>query len=330
MCSPRAAQACLNGRAAYPIGQYRRPGAFLKLLSMSNAAQDFSNALADAVDRVGPSVVRVETGRRRPASGLVWSTDGLIVTTAHSLERDDGLEVQLESGEVRAATLVGADSASDLALLRADGEAWPTAERAPNEGLRRGQLVLALSRPGRTVRSNLGVVSALADEWRAPGGGKLERYIQTDVSVEPGFSGGALVDASGRVIGVNSAGLLRSTAMALSVVTIERVVQALLSHGRVQRGYLGVSSAAARLPAALAESAGQPVGLVLTGLQPGGPAEAAGLLLGDVLLALDGERLQSIADLQAALEDRAAKAVPLRLARAGEVRELSVTPSARS
>ncbi len=297
---------------------------------MSNAAQDFSNALSDAVDRVGPSVVRVETGRHRPASGLVWSTDGLIVTTAHGLEREEGLEVQLESGEVRAARLLGADSASDLALLRAEGEAWVTAERAPNDSLRRAQLVLALSRPGRTVRSNLGVISALADEWRAPGGGKIERYIQTDVSVEAGFSGGPLLDASGRVLGVNSAGLLRSTALTLSVVTIERVVHALLSHGRIQRGYLGVSSAPARLPVALAERAEQRVGLVLTGLQPGGPAEAAGVLLGDVLLALDGERLESIGDLQAALEDRAARAVTLRLFRAGELRELSVTPSARS
>jgi serine protease DegQ len=299
---------------------------------MSNAAQDFSNALADAVDRVGPSVVRIGLNerRRRPASGLVWATDGLIVTSAHSLEREEGLEVQLESGEERAATLVGFDSASDIALLRAEGEAWVTPERAPSDSIRRGQLVLALSRPGRTVRSNLGVISALADEWRAPGGGKIERYVQTDVSVEAGFSGGPLVDASGRVIGVNSAGLLRSTAMTLAVVTIERVVQALLSHGHIQRGYLGVSSTPARLPAALAESAGQRVGLVLTGLQPGGPAEAAGLLLGDVLLALDGERLESIGDLQAALEERATRAASVRLVRAGAERELSVTPSARS
>ncbi len=297
---------------------------------MSNTAQDFSNALADAVDRVGPSVVRIETGRRRPASGLVWSTDGLIVTTAHGLEREEGLEISLESGEVRAATLVGADSASDIALLRAEGDAWVLPERAANSSLRRGQLVLALSRPGRTVRSNLGVISALADEWRAPGGGKLERYIQSDVSVEPGFSGGPLVDASGRVIGLNSAGLLRSTAMTLSVVTVERVVAALLAHGRIQRGYLGVSSTPARLPPALAESAGQRVGLVLTGLQPGGPAETAGFLLGDVLLALDGERLESIGDLQAALEERATRAVSARLFRAGAAHELSVTPSARS
>jgi S1-C subfamily serine protease len=297
---------------------------------MSNAAQDFSNALADAVDRVSGSVVRVETGRRRPATGLVWSSDGLIVTTAHSLEREDGLEVVLESGEVRAATLVGADPASDIALLRTEGEALPTPERAPADSIRRGQLVLALSRPGRTVRSNLGVVSALADEWRAPGGGKIERYIQTDVAVEQGFSGGPLVDASGRLIGLNSAGLLRSTALTLSVATVERVVSALLAHGRIQRGYLGVSSTPARLPQALADSAGQRVGLVVIGLQPGGPAEQAGFVLGDVLLGLDGERLESIGDLQAVLEDRAMRSVSARVLRAGAERQLPVTPSARS
>jgi len=297
---------------------------------MSNPAQVLSDALADAVDRVAPSVVRIETGRRRPSSGLVWSTDGLILTAAHCLDREEGLEVQLDSGEVRAATLLGSDAASDIALLRADGDAWVTPERAPNESVRRGQLVLALSRPGRTVRSSLGVVNALADEWRAPGGGKLERYIQTDVSVEAGFSGGPLVDASGRVIGMNSAGLLRSTAMTLSAVTLERVVQALLSHDRVQRGYLGMSSTPARLPSALADSAGQRVALVLTGLQPDGPAESAGLLLGDVLLALDGEPLESIADLQAALEERADKTVPVRLFRAGVAQELLVALSGRS
>jgi serine protease DegQ len=297
---------------------------------MSNAAQDFSNALSDAVERVSASVVRVESGRRRPATGLVWSADGLIVTTAHSLEREEGLEVVLESGETRTAALVGADLASDIALLRTEGEALPTPERAPASSIRRGQLVLALSRPGRTVRSNLGVVSALADEWRAPGGGKIERYIQTDVAIEHGFSGGALVDASGRLIGLNSAGLLRSTALTLPCVTVERVVDALLSHGRIQRGYLGVSSTPARLPQALADSAGQRVGLVLIGLQPDGPAEQAGFVLGDVLLSLDGERLESIGDLQAALEDRAARSVSARLLRAGAERELSVTPSARS
>src|SRR3954469_1742209 len=204
----------------------------------SNAAQDLSNALADAVDRVSASVVRIETGRRRPASGLVWSAEGLIVTAAHSLEREEGLELSLESGQVLAAALVGADLSSDLALLRVEATSLPVVERAPADSIRRGQLALALSRPGRTVRSNLGVISALSDQWRAPGGGKIERYIQTDVSVEPGFSGGPLVDASGRVIGLNSAGLLRGTPLTLSTVTIERVVSALLSHGRIQRGYL--------------------------------------------------------------------------------------------
>ncbi|MEI9940863.1 MAG: trypsin-like peptidase domain-containing protein [Pseudomonadota bacterium] len=296
----------------------------------SNAAQDFSNALADAVDRVSGSVVRIETGRRRPASGLVWSAEGLIVTTAHGLEREESVEVSLESGEVHSATLVGADPSSDIALLRVDGTSLAVCERAPADSLRRGQLVLALSRPGRTVRSNLGVVSALSDQWRAPGGGKIERYIQSDVSVEPAFSGGPLIDASGRVIGINSAGLLRGAALTLSTVTIERVVGALVSHGQIQRGYLGISSTPARLPQAVAESAGQRVGLVVTALQPDGPAEAAGLLLGDVLLSLAGEQLESIADLQAALEERASRAVPLRLLRGGAAQELSVTPSTRS
>src|SRR6478735_686932 len=297
---------------------------------MSNAAQDLSNALADAVERVSASVVRVETGRRRPASGLIWSAEGLIVTTAHGLEREEGLEVTLETGQSHAATLVGADLSSDLALLRVDAAALPVAERAAADSVRRGHLVLALSRPGRTVRSNLGVISALSEQWRAPGGGKIERYIQSDVSIESGFSGGPLVDTSGRVIGLNSSGILRGTALTLATVTIERVVLALLSHGQIQRGYLGVSSTAARLPAGQARVAGQSAGLVVTGLQEGGPAESAGVLLGDVLLSFDGEPVESIGDLKAALEERAQRAVALRVLRAGTPLELSVTPSTRS
>jgi len=296
----------------------------------SNPAQELSNALADAVERVSASVVRVETGRRRPASGLIWSVDGLIVTTAHGLEREEGVEVSLELGQVHSAALLGADPSSDIALLRIEASGLPVAAPAPIDSIRRGQLVLALSRPGRTVRSSLGVVSALSEQWRAPGGGKIERYIQSDVNVEPGFSGGPLLDASGRVIGLNSAGLLRGTALTLPTATLERVVSALLSHGRIQRGYLGLSSTAARLPQGLLESTGQPVGLVVTGLQTDGPAERAGVILGDVLLSLDDEPVQSIADLQAALEDRAQRAISLRLLRAGVSQELTVTPSARS
>lgn len=296
---------------------------------MTNSAQDFSNALADAVEQVSPSVLRVETGRRRPASGIAWSSDGLIVTAAHSLERDEGLEVHLESGEAWPAVLVGADLASDIAVLRTEG-ALVTPPRAPAPSLRRGSLVLALSRPGRTVRSNLGVINALAEAWRAPSGGKIERYIQSDLAIEPGFSGGPLIDASGRLIGLNTAGLLRSTPMTLPVATIERVVSGLLTHGRIQRGYLGVSSFPARLPQGAADSANQRVGLIVTGLEPGGPAEQAGFLLGDVLLRLDDQKLESIGDLQAALEDRAARAVPVKLLRAGGLQELSVTPGARS
>jgi S1-C subfamily serine protease len=296
---------------------------------MTNPAQDFSDALAAAVQRVAPSVVRVDAGRRRPASGVAWSSDGLVITAAHALEREEGIELELESGEARSAIWVGADLASDIALLRVEGE-LVTPERAPAGSFRRGSLVLALCRPGRTVRSNLGVIHALADEWRAPGGGKIERYIESDVGIDHGFSGGALIDASGRLIGLNSAGLLRATPLTLPVSTIERVVTALLTHGRIQRGYLGVSSAPARLPQSVAEHVGQRGGLILTALQPSGPAEQAGLILGDVLLSLDGQTLESIADLQAALEDRVARAVPLKLLRAGVAQELTVTPSARS
>src|SRR5688572_23593692 len=166
---------------------------------MTNAAVDVSNALADAVERSLSGVVRVEGGRRRPASGLVWAPD-LIVTAAHAVEREEGIEVGLEGGDRVPATLVGRDAGTDLAVLRASGRALQPLPRGSDASLRRGQLVLSLSRPGQSGRVGFGVVSVLGDEWRTVRGARIERYLQTSVGLEPGFSGGPLLDASGSLI----------------------------------------------------------------------------------------------------------------------------------
>ena len=147
-----------------------------------------------------------------------------MVTAHHVVKRDENITVGLPNGDTVAASLVGRDPTTDLAVLRADAALTP-AEWSEPESLRVGHLVLALGRPGRTVQATLGIVSALGDQWRTPAGGTVDRYLQTDVVMYPGFSGGALVDAAGKVLGVNSSALMRGTSLALPVPTLRRVVE---------------------------------------------------------------------------------------------------------
>src|SRR5581483_4926472 len=174
-----------------------------------NFAIALSESFASIVETAARSVVRIEAGRRWPASGAVWSTDGTIVTTSHSVEDDEDIEVGFQDGTTLPATLVGRDHGTDLAILKVAATGLARPAWLEPDGLKVGHLVLAVSRPGRTARASHGVVSALADSWRTPAGGKLDRYIESDVALRPGFSGSLLVDASGRVLGLNTSGLLR-------------------------------------------------------------------------------------------------------------------------
>jgi S1-C subfamily serine protease len=294
---------------------------------MTAVLQEVSDALATTVAAVSPGIVRVEARRRLPASGLVWSRDGIIVTTHHVIEQDDNIRVGLHGGQTVAATLVGRDATTDLAVLRAasaelEPPAW--AEPAGSE-LRVGHLVLALGRPGQRVQATLGIVSALGESWRTPAGGLIERYVQTDIVMYPGFSGGPLVNMSGQVLGLNTSALLRERSLTIPLATLRRVSDMLLAHGRVRRGYLGVSTQPVRLPAVLAERLGQETGLLLITVESNSPAEQGGLLLGDTLVALDGAPLRHPDDLLACLStERIGTTVLVRMVRGGEVQERSI------
>jgi S1-C subfamily serine protease len=292
---------------------------------MSEILSSLSEALADVADQGGRGLVRVEARRRLPASGIVWSADGLIVTAHHVVRRDDQIRVGLPDGETVAATLVGRDPTTDLAVLRAEASGLtPAAWAAPDE-LRVGHMVLALGRPGRTVQATLGIVSALGDAWRTPAGGQLDRYLQTDVVMYPGFSGGPLVDPAGKVLGLNTSALLRGVSLAVPASTVQRVVDVLLAHGRVRRGFLGVGTQPVRLPEEIAADLDQETGLLLVSVNRGGPAGKAGLVLGDTIVGLDGERVRHLDDLAALLSsDRVGAEVPVRILRGGQVQELSV------
>jgi S1-C subfamily serine protease len=290
---------------------------------MTEAAQGLSELLVSAASAAGDALVHVSAPCRRGASGSVFSADGVIVTTARAVAGRDDLEVvqgELESS----AKVVGFDAATDIGVVRVDAPfgkppAWAT------EPARLGALVLTASRPGRAVRVRLGVVSQLGEAWHSQRGGRIERYVETDLAPEPGFSGGLGFDAQGRALGMSSAGLLRGVPLLLEKPTLDRVVSAILAHGRVRRGYLGVGTQAVRLPEPT-----QPRGLLVSSVQPGSAAERSGLLIGDVLLALGGASLRDAGALQAALEDAEGQTLPLALLRAGQNLTVDVTPGARS
>jgi S1-C subfamily serine protease len=196
--------------------------------------------------------------------------------------------------------------------------------------LKVGHLVLALGRPEQKVMATLGVVSALGDAWRTPAGGRIDRYLQTDVVMYPGFSGGPLVDANGQFIGLNTSALLRGASMTVPVDTLRKIVDTLLTKGRISRGYLGVGAQPVRLPAALSEQLKQETGLLVISVEPNGPADKAGLLLGDAIVAVANEPIRQLDNLLGALSgDRVGKSVAVKIVRGGQVREINAVVGER-
>ncbi|HZQ38069.1 MAG TPA: S1C family serine protease [Dehalococcoidia bacterium] len=285
----------------------------------------FSDALAAAVERAATSIVSVHARRRQPASGVAFE-GGVIVTADHVIEQEEEITIGLPDGKRVSAKLAGRDSGTDLAVLRPDGGA--PAALATGAAARPGTIVLAVGRPGSAgAVVSLGVVSSVGGPARTWRGGQLEGFIRTDATMYPGFSGGPLIDAAGRMLGINTSGLSRGAGLTLSVATVQRVVGQLVQHGKVRRGFLGISSQPLRLPEALAGKAGgQATGLLIVGTEPGGPAERGGVLVGDILVGLAGAAVKDTDDLQSQLGgERIGQALPVSVLRGGEPLELSVT-----
>jgi S1-C subfamily serine protease len=297
---------------------------------MGASLVDLSGELAAAVELAAPSVVRVEGRRRSSSSGVVWSADGVIVASHHAVDAEEGVPVGLHDGRSVVARVVGRDPGSDLALLRAEATGLVVPRWDEVSTPRVGQLVLGLSRPGRSARGHLGIVSAVAAEWRTPAGGRLESYLETDIDPHPGFSGGLLVGANGSALGVTTAGLLRGAGMAVAFPALRRVAEALLTRGRLRRGWLGIGTQPVALGPELRTRLGQATALLVLSVQPESPAHKAGLLLGDVLLRAGEERLTGPAALLPALdEDRVGSPVALRMLRAGEERDATIVVGER-
>ncbi len=293
---------------------------------MSESLINWSNGLADLIEAAGPTIVRVEGRRRLPSSGVIYSADGLIVTANHTLETDDAVTIGLNDGSSATATLVGRDPSTDLAVLRMAQDGLSAATWVDAADLKVGHLALALGRPGRTVQATLGIVSALGSPWRTGGGGEIDRYLQTDVLMYPGFSGGPLLNAAGHVAGINSSALARGASLAIPAATVKRVVETLVQHGKLPRGYLGVAVQPVRLSEPLQANAGQETGLMLLSVEEGGPAEQGGLIQGDVLIAFADQPVRALDELQVLLSaERVGQSVSVRIVRGGQVQTLAVT-----
>ena len=294
-----------------------------------NVLAQLSDGLAAAVERAAQSTVLVNARRRLPASGIAW-TEEVVVTADHVIERDDGITVGLPGGAEAQAVVVGRDPGSDLAVLRVQGATLVPVARGPEAKV--GHFVLALGRPQPgDVMASFGVVSMVGGAWRTFRGGEVAGFLRSDTTFYPGFSGGPMVNADGAAVGINSSRLGRGTGLTIPLAAAGGIVEALLAGGRIKRGYLGIGSQAARLPEALrAAGGGQEQGLLIVGVEGGSPAERAGLLVGDILIALAGTATADTDDLQALLGPQSVgKATPVTILRGGERRELSVTVGER-
>ena len=289
-----------------------------------------SGELAAAVASATPSVVRVEGRRRSASSGVAWSPDGVIVASHHAVDAEEGVPVGLHDGRTATAEVVGRDPGTDVAVLRVEATGLAVPQWDERAASQVGHLVLGLSRPGRSARARLGIVSVVAGEWRTPAGGRLESYLETDIEPHPGFSGGLLIGADGKALGVTTAGLLRGSGLAVAAPSLRRVVETLLARGRMRRGWLGIGTQPVALGPQLRTRLGQATALLVLSVQPESPAERAGLLLGDALLRAGEDRLTGPAALLPALdEDRVGRELTLRILRAGEERDVTIVVGER-
>ena len=285
--------------------------------------KDLSDDIASLVETASKSVVQVDARRGRAGTGIVWDS-GLVLTANHVVEQEQ--DIQVVVGDTRSkATLVGRDPATDVALLKVEGLSAPALPRAKVEDLKPGQIVLAIGRPG-SLKATFGTISSVASSWRGWRGSEIEHLIQTNAPLYPGFSGGPLVDAEGRAVGMNSWVFGRGDGRAIAMDVAERVVASLRAEGRIKRPYLGIGTQEVPLPDAVKTRVKQDSGLLIVAVEPKSPADKAGLMQGDTLVALDGTLTKSLEDLYAGLRKiKVGATQTVKVVRAGELKEIQVT-----
>jgi serine protease Do len=292
------------------------------------ALAELSSQLAGATETAARSVVAIHARRRIPSSGVIWR-DGVIVSASHTVRRDDRIAVTLPGGDSTSATVAGRDPSTDLVALRVDAAAAHPGPRADSDAARVGSLVLAVGRPDREVTASFGIVSAIGDGWRTWQGTRVDRILRLDLAVYDGFSGGALVDAGGAMIGMNNSGLARGTAMALPAATVDRVLDDLLARGHVRRPFVGIAVHPVALGATTVQRHGlaRETAVLIMSVAEGSPAERAGLAVGDVLVDSNGRALRRPTDLLDVLSVVGeGESLPIRYLRAGALKTVTVTP----
>lgn len=300
----------------------------------------YSRAVTAAVERVGPAVVHVAVRGQRglgSGSGVIVSPDGLVLTNAHVVAGAEVVQLTAAEGRPMPARLLGADADTDLALLRAESAtALPAAELGDSGALRVGQLAIAIGNPlGFSSTVTAGVVSALGRSLPGRGGRPVEDLVQTDAALNPGNSGGALADSAGRVIGINTAIIAGAQGLCFAVAsnTARLVLGDLVRFGRVRRAALGLTGQREAVPRRFARLHGleQASGVLVLGVQPGGPAARAGIEAGDLLLSAGGEPVTGVdALLRWLTGERVGAAAEVALLRRGDLRRVTVVPAERA
>jgi S1-C subfamily serine protease len=292
-----------------------------------------SNALAQATDRAAAHTVAAHTEARGSSSGVVWR-NGVIVTAEHALRRDEEIQVTLPDGRVVAAALAGRDASTDLAVLKCAEAASPIAETADVSSIKPGSLALVV---GRTRASGpvaaLGAVSLVAPERRTWTGATFSPYVRLDVGLQPTAVGGAVIDAHGRVIGIATPRFAHFGAIAVPAPTVNRVVDTLLQKGRIPRGYLGVGLQPVRLPEALRHTLQrtEKAAAIVLDVEPEGPAHKAGIVIGDIFVAIAGRAVTRLEDIHAQLAaESIGKSLPVKFVRGGALQEGSIVVGERT
>jgi S1-C subfamily serine protease len=290
--------------------------------------QSFSNAVTELAEGVSPSVVNVNAGRRG-GTGMVWSEDGLVVTASHVVGHSAAPMVTLADGRELQAKVLGRDAYSDVALLKVPAEGLTPVRKGSAEGIRVGQFVLALANGfGKRPSATSGIITSHRRSMRGFWGMMIEDAVVSDAKLNPGYSGGPLVDASGNLIGMNVA-FFGGRGVAVSVDSLKQTVEKLLKDGRLKKGFLGVVVEPVELPEELvkADDVAQEDGLMVRSVEAGSPAKAAGVVMGDIILRLGDAQATDEYELHRALTGEViGKAVTLRVLRAEKVIELKITP----
>ncbi len=299
---------------------------------MQSSLVSLSNELAKLVEEFQTHVVAVHARAHYPSSGVHWRP-GIVVTADHTVGREEDIQVTLPGGERADATLAGRDSGTDIAVLKVEGLGPAAAPAGGGDAATVGELALVLGRsPDSGPNASLGVISALSGPWRTWRGGRLDQYIRLDATLFPNSSGGAVVDCRGRLLGIATSGLSRIAGLAIPASSVNRVVDALLEKGHVPRGYLGIGVQPVAIPEAFRTSLSVTgkSGVMVVKVEPGGPADRAGVLLGDILLGIGNTQLEQIEELQSFSDSGViGKLVKAKLIRAGKLQEVEITVGER-